>query len=118
MTISPKSFKRKITQALANLNIISHVTVEWDDEMNLIQVCNDRVFAPDFDFVYSDTYNVYHLYILTKGRNTEEKCRAGYTIAVVDSGLAASEIVTMIQMLYRRRAGRWSTGSRNKEQAD
>lgn len=100
-----KLFKNRISSTMRNLNIITHCNVSWDDDRDVIGIRHERAYCPDFELKYSQQYNVYHVYILTKSRDTEEKQRSGYTIMVVDSGLAATELCTAIQMFYRRRPG-------------
>lgn len=98
-------FKTNVTRMMSSLNVITHCKVSWEPDRSKIYIRHDRNFCPDFEMKFSEQYGVYHVYILIKARDTDEKVLAGYTIMVVDSGCAAAELNSMIQMLYRRRPG-------------
>lgn len=101
-----KRLKNGVTRIISSLNAIASVTVSWDAEKKLVVIANSYSMCPGFEIKYSEDYNVYHVYIVIKGRGDEEKVRTGYPLMVIDGDLSAVEFINMVQMLYRRRAGK------------
>ncbi len=105
-------FKRRVYNIMSSLGIMGHVKVyDQCGDFNHIYIESSYAMACDFYLKYSEQYNVFHLYIYTKGRGQDEKENNGYTIAVIDSSLAACDIVNVIETLHRRRPGRKGTKS-------
>ncbi len=101
--IDRSRFKTRIFNIVNNLAVIRSVKVTRTDDKNNIYIENDNAFAPDFQLKYSEQYNRYHVYIHLKNREKEHKENNDYAIMVIDSGLAATDLVNIIQIMYRRR---------------
>lgn len=103
---SSMKFKRRVYNVITSLGVMGSVSVTHTEDYSHIYIESEYAMTPDLHLKYSEQYNVYHVYIHMKCRGQEEKWTNGYSIAVVDSSLAAADIVHVVETLYRRRAGR------------
>ncbi len=107
---APEKFKNHISNTIAGLNVIKHVTVTWNSDRTKIHVEDSYAFCPDFLLVYSEEYNMYHLYIKLKDRDVQDKQVVGYSIMRIGSAIAACQFVSMVTTMYSRRTGpNWSS---------
>lgn len=106
-SLTRNTAQNSVWGVVRNLQLIPKVEVSRKDEgpdLVAIKVSCSQVYVPDLMLVWDDKQQGYKVYLHVARSEGSCKESAGYAIAVVKNGLAASVLVMVYQFFHKYRA--------------